>query len=270
MAPLRWDAEGLEQQLQARLLGGRVEVLASCPSTNSLLLERARAGDRSPFLLVAEEQTAGRGRLGRSWHATPGASLTCSLALPYGPRDWQGLSLAVGIALAEALDPESRRLQIKWPNDLWLADVPHAAGQGRKLGGILIETLAAGEQRMAVIGIGLNVWPQPEVPGLPPRSCWQEIEPQASAPRALQQLLPPLLVMLQDFERGGFAPLAERFARRDLLRGLPVRTTQPGVENGMADGVDPHGALRVLTPALRLVSSGEVSVRPAAAAGGGT
>lgn len=260
MVPLRWGAEGLLQQLQQRLPEARVEVLASCASTNTLLLERARGGEFLPCLLVAEEQTAGRGRLGRAWHSAPGASLTASLALPYAPADWQGLSLAVGLALAEALDPGAQGLQLKWPNDLWLADAP---GQGRKLGGVLIETMAAGEQRIAVIGFGLNVLPQPEVAGLPPRSCWQEIEPAASAPLALQRLLLPLVAMLQSFERSGFAPLAERFTRRDLLRGQPIRTTQAGVPEGLADGVDARGALRVLTPALQLITSGEVSVRPA-------
>lgn len=261
MAPVRWDAEELRQQLQPRLPGASVEIAASCPSTNTLLLDRARAGDLSPGLLVAEEQTAGRGRLGRAWHSTPGASLTASLALPYAPADWQGLSLAVGIALADALDPDTRRLQIKWPNDLWLADAP---GPGRKLGGILIETMGTRDQRIAVIGFGLNVLPQPDIGSLPPRSCWQEIEPAATAPLALQRVLLPLVEMLQSFEQHGFARLAERFARRDLLRGQPVRTTQPGAHEGLADGVDPRGALRVLTPALQLVSSGEVSVRPRA------
>ena len=115
-----------------------------------------------PCLLVAEEQTRGRGRLGRGWIASAGASLTFSLALPLAPEEWSGLSLAVGLALAEALDPMVQpgappRIGLKWPNDLWLVDGP---GRGRKLGGILIETVSVGHRRMCVLGVGLNVLPQ--------------------------------------------------------------------------------------------------------------
>ena len=169
---LFWNADGLWRQIEPYLPGVSVEVLAHAESTNSLLLERARRGGRrpepgtaspggvddlhahgtgadgapfgrratdlSPCLLVAEHQTLGRGRLGRSWMSGPRASLTFSLGLPMAPRDWWGLSLAAGVALADALDPrepgEPARLGLKWPNDLWLID---GRGQGRKLGGIL-------------------------------------------------------------------------------------------------------------------------------------
>src|SRR5436305_15350183 len=91
-----------------------------------------RAADLQPCLLVAEHQTHGHGRNGRVWQAAPGASLTFSLALPLAPKDWSGLSLAVGVALAQALDPpqagaaasDAPRIGVKWPNDLWLPDGP--------------------------------------------------------------------------------------------------------------------------------------------------
>ena len=108
-------------------------------------------------LLVAEAQTAGRGRLGRSWASQPGVSLTFSLGLPLAPADWSGLSLVVGVSVAQSLHPQ---LQLKWPNDVWLQD--------RKLGGILIETATtkattpgpAGPGRQVVIGVGLNLAPR--------------------------------------------------------------------------------------------------------------
>jgi BirA family biotin operon repressor/biotin-[acetyl-CoA-carboxylase] ligase len=94
---------------------------------------------------VAEHQTRGRGRLGRGWGRSAGASLTFSLSLPLAPRDWSGLSLAVGVALADALEPPLDgavpRIGLKWPNDLWLDRRP---GSGRKLGGVLIETAGRG------------------------------------------------------------------------------------------------------------------------------
>ena len=132
----RWGAAALQDSLQPLLPGLRVQVLAEIESTNTELMRRARAGDTTPTLLVAQAQTAGRGRLGRAWKSASAAgqgALAFSLRLPLAPPDWSGLSLAVGLTLAEALPPDLRN---KWPNDLWW--------QGRKLSGILIETAAGG------------------------------------------------------------------------------------------------------------------------------
>jgi BirA family biotin operon repressor/biotin-[acetyl-CoA-carboxylase] ligase len=184
--------------------------------------------------------------------------------------------LAVGVALAEALDPcadgAAPRLLLKWPNDLWLADADtNAGGQGRKLGGVLIETVNVGGHRVCVVGVGLNVGPQPAGDGgaSAPLShgwaCVQEIEPAATPPAVLARVAEPLVRAVLDFERHGFAPLAHRYARRDLLRGRLVSTTRADVPSGVAEGLDEHGALLVRTvPAgeLHRVVSGEVSVRP--------
>ncbi|WP_205665212.1 biotin--[acetyl-CoA-carboxylase] ligase [Caldimonas tepidiphila] len=262
-APLHWPAEALWEQLEALLPGLSVEVVAETDSTNTRLLERARAGDAAPCLMVAEHQRAGRGRLGRDWSSRAGASLTFSLGLPLAPRDWSGLSLAVGVAVAEALHPAIR---LKWPNDLWLVD---AQGAGRKLGGILIETLlppagsAPQAARPAVIGIGLNILAVDD-PALAAQSAaLVELDPAASAPAALAALAAPLVRALQRFEREGFAPFVEAYAARDLLRGRAVRTTQADVPEGVACGVDVDGTLLVRTETgVQRVSSGEVSVRP--------
>ena len=295
---LHWGAEALQAQLAPLLPGLRVEVVASVGSTSTELLERARrAGqtwlpgqaeaDLSPCLLVAEHQSQGRGRQGKDWQSSVGASLTFSLALPLAPPDWSGLSLAVGLALAEALDPACpgvpTRLGLKWPNDLLLRETPGGnpgptspldpAVQtmptgpiGRKLGGILIETVVLGRQRVAVIGIGLNLLPQ-ATPGL----SWgfaslQELRPGLDAPAALAAVAPPLLRALRDFEQHGFAALRPRYAARDLLLGRRVLTSLPGLPGGLADGVDDTGTLwlRVAdgTAERRLpVASGEVSLR---------
>jgi BirA family biotin operon repressor/biotin-[acetyl-CoA-carboxylase] ligase len=287
--PLRWGAEALWEQLTPDLPGLSVEVVARISSTNTALLERARivtpaaeegdlaqvrksvesgafgrrAADLQPCLLVAEHQTHGRGRQGRLWQAAPGASLTFSLALPLAPRDWSGLSLAVGLALAEALDPQPAggrpRIGLKWPNDLWLLD---DKGGGRKLGGILIETVAAGARRLAVIGIGLNVLPLSASDAATGFACLQEFDPAVTAPSALVQVAKPLVKALQRFEREGFEAFAAAYAARDLLRDRAVHTTHPEVPDGIAVGVSNDGALRVQTPdGLKEVSSGEVSVR---------
>ena len=128
-----WPCDAIRDALAPLLPGCRVEVLAEVASTNSELMRRARDGQTEPTLLVAERQTAGRGRLGRAWHSGRGDALTFSLGLPLAPADWSGLSLAVGVSVAESLHPQ---LRLKWPNDLWLDD--------RKLAGILIETASSG------------------------------------------------------------------------------------------------------------------------------
>ena len=300
-APLHWGAEALWEQLVPRLPGLSVEVVARIASTNSALLDRARvasqardeadepaaaqvrrstesqsfgrrAADLQPCLLVAEHQTAGRGRLGRPWQSVAGASLTFSLALPLHPADWSGLSLAVGVALADALDPMADatvgarpRIGIKWPNDLWLMDA--AADAGRKLGGNLNETESSGGQRLVVVGVGLNVLPLAMAAADVNTGfgCLQELQAGVSAPDVLARVALPLVDALHLFERSGFAAFANQFAARDVLYQRGITTTQAGLPSGVAQGVSSSGALQVLTPAgLVLVSSGEVSVRPVA------
>ena len=292
--PIHWGAEALWEQLEPLLPGLSVEVVPRTLSTNSALLERARAAaehhdradgegvrvrrsvesaafgrraiDLQPCLLVAEHQTGGRGRQGRAWQSAPGASLTFSLALPFAAADLSGLSLAVGVALCEALDPAvaSRpRIGLKWPNDLWLMDGPvDGASNGRKLGGILIETVAAGAQRLVIVGIGLNVQTFDAVGASTGFASLRELDPAASAPAVLAAVAPPLVRALRQFEHDGFAAFAARFAARDILRGRSVRTTLAEAPEGIARGVSPQGALLVQSPSgIASVSSGEVSVR---------
>ena len=265
MAALRWDAEGLWLQLEPLQPGLTVEVLPRCESTNTALVERARHPGFAPTLLVAEEQTRGRGRQGKAWvSGAAGSSLTFTLAVPLALRDWQGLSLAVGTLIADALEPQGSRLGLKWPNDLWLMD---AGGGGRKLGGILIESVLAGSQRVAVIGVGLNIRPAPDEHFDTGRACLQELDPAVDAPAALKALVGSLLAGLRRFETEGFAAFAADFARRDLLRGRHVSAPAAGIADGLAEGVDARGALQVRDGAtLHALISGEVSVRPLAQA----
>jgi BirA family biotin operon repressor/biotin-[acetyl-CoA-carboxylase] ligase len=271
-----WGAEQLWLDLSRRLPGLSVEVVAQTASTNTALLERARAGRRSadlqPCLLVAEHQTGGRGRMGRRWHSQRGASLTFSLALPLQRADWSGLSLVVGIAVAEALEPAPSRpprIGLKWPNDLWLAE---GEGGGRKLGGILVETLAAGEQRLAVVGVGLNVAAVDAAEAATGVAALAELDEGLSAPAALHRVAPSLIDALLAFDADGFAPFVPRWNARDLLRGRALRTTDVAVPDGVGEGVAaggraggaPDGARRVRRAdgTVAEVRSGEVSVRP--------
>ena len=250
----RWPAEAIWEAVVPLLPGFTVEVLPEIDSSNSELMRRARSGAGDPILLVAERQTAGRGRLGRAWESTPGDSLTFSLGLPLAPADWSGLSLAVGVSIAASLHPAVR---LKWPNDLWLDD--------RKLGGILIETASFGDgagTRYAVIGIGINIAPREGQSLSTPPAALRELLPQMDAGAALQQVVPALVRDVQDFAHAGFGAFQLRFAARDALRDRPV-TLSDGT-TGTAHGVGETGRLLVHTAAgLRAVSSAEVSVRPA-------
>ena len=287
---LDWKAEALWQDLTPLLPGISIEVLARTASTNTALLERVRsqaqqgaesrygrrAHDMQPCLLVAEHQTHGRGRQGRAWLSSPGASLTFSLGLPLELADWGGLSLAIGCAIAEALEPSSKlaagqrpRLELKWPNDLWL--------DGRKLGGILIETVPAGEQRMVIIGVGLNIEAHAGEPDTQPGATFNtgfaslsEFDATLDGPTVLARIAPAMARCLHDFPQGGFAAWTEAYARRDLTLGQPVSA---GALEGIARGVAADGSLQIDTAqGLQSVSAGEVSLRlsppPAAPATG--
>src|SRR5471032_1954753 len=147
------DAAAVRAQLGPRARRFRVELLDACASTNTLLLERARAGAPSGSVIACELQSAGRGRRGNNWQSGLGGSLTFSLLWRFaqGAAGLSGLSLAAGVAVARALAAGgAAEVQLKWPNDLL-----HA---GRKLGGILIELRGDAQgPSAAVIGIGINV-----------------------------------------------------------------------------------------------------------------
>lgn len=238
-------------------------------STSDDLLARVHAAARAgaaafaPCLLVADRQRAGRGRQGRGWHAEPGASLTFSIAWPCARADLSGLSLAVGCALAEALDAAGTapRIGLKWPNDLWLVDdARRAAGPaGRKLAGILVETASLQRSRIAVVGIGINLrkMATADVPcGI---ASLDEIDAHATPQATLGRVAPALFDALRSFDAGGFAPFADRFAARDVLRGRRIAGTGTrGDIEGIAAGIGDDGSLRVETAnGTTAVTSGE-------------
>lgn len=285
MIDLNTAAEQIWLATQADCPDISLEVLPETDSTNTQLLARGRAGDTAPMLLAAHSQTAGRGRHGRQWIAQPGDSLTFSLGLPLDleqvPGGGSALSLAVGLAIAEALDaglgslpgPASVPITLKWPNDLWW--------QQRKLGGILIEAtpapgLTAG-QRWVVIGVGINLRPQHDsaAPSLP-HACLQEISPAPlTAGQVWAWIAPPLLRAVRRFATEGFAPLQAAYAQRDALAGQEVNLWQGAAngallrgaptDTGRAYSVDKQGALLVHTDSgLQRWTTGDVSVRLAA------
>jgi BirA family transcriptional regulator, biotin operon repressor / biotin---[acetyl-CoA-carboxylase] ligase len=254
-----WPSDAIRHAVAPLLPEFSMEVLPEIDSSNSELMRRARGGRLEPLLLVAERQTAGRGRLGRAWVSNqpgPGVpALTFSLGMPLAPADWSGLSLVVGVSLAESLHPQ---IQLKWPNDLWVA--------GRKLAGVLIETASFGEgsaaKRYAVIGVGINL-EAPQAAGLavPPASL-RDLLPGAQAGAVLLRVAAPLVQAVQAFETFGFAGFQARFNARDAFRDRAVVLSDG--TTGTAHGVSEAGALLVHTArGMNAVTSSEVSVRPA-------
>lgn len=280
--PIRWPSEAIWQAVVDDVPDFSVEIVPSIDSTNTELMRRARAGRCDPILLVTEEQTAGRGRLGRPWQSqeteqAPSQgpmSLMMSLGLPIRPKEWSGLSLAVGVSVADSIQPEMPgsgsavpRVGLKWPNDLWLSG-------DRKFGGILVETASfvapqsmfATEPdnalRYVVVGIGLNVLPRPGDGMTTQPACLTDIDARWTAPEALLAIVPPLIKTLQTFARTGFAPFKARFDQRDLLRGRMVNLSNG--ESGEARGVSDDGTLLVETAAgVQAITSADISVRPA-------
>lgn len=229
-----------------------VDVIAECSSTNTVLLSRS---DNAPSgtVLVAERQTAGRGRMGRSWHAEPESSLTFSLLwrLPRGVAP-SGLSLAVGVGIAEALrDLGVDGIALKWPNDI-LRD-------GKKFGGVLIELAAT----VAVIGIGLNLRLPIDLPDEVKRSA-AALDRDIDRNELLARLLASLHGVLTAFGSGGFALLRDRWLALNAYAGAPVRILAafaPTLE-GRCAGVDVDGALLLETSSgVQRIISGDVSLR---------
>ena len=277
----RWRTRELSHSLEAvwrahradAVPGIEVQALAEVDSTNTRLLEASR-NDAAPHLrlMVAQAQTAGRGRLGRAWQTTAGASLAFSLAVPIAPE--AASSLVVGAAVADALEPpdsinnDQPRVTLKWPNDVWLRD-PSSPFGGRKLGGILLETAATPAGRVLVVGIGLNLrvvtpllFPHPApVYGV---AALDEVDTGIDGPRLLSRVAPAVLAAL--LRREADAAWRESWARRDLLAGRRIEAgTAHQHLTGIARGIDDDGALRVQRDdggQIVAISSGEVSVRP--------
>ena len=240
-----------------------IEVVPSTGSTNADLLARARRGEPEGVVLAAEEQAAGRGRMGRTWTSPPRAALTFSLllnpAVPPARRGW--LPLLTGVAVAAAVtEVTGIRTGLKWPNDVLAGNV--LAGEG-KLAGILAE--AAGDA--VVVGIGLNVSTEPAelprpLPGALPATSLRAAGAQAPDREEL------LLAILAGFERW-YRPwrqasgdpdrsgLREEYVRWSATIGRTIRAELPGGQalSGSAAGVDPDGRLLV-----RVSSGAEVAV----------
>jgi BirA family biotin operon repressor/biotin-[acetyl-CoA-carboxylase] ligase len=255
---------GYRSPMHERRIGHRVERYPSIGSTNDRARELLEGADGHGSVVVAEEQTSGRGRRGRTWQSPPGRNLLMSVALVpelAAVEAWR-LGLATALAVAEACDPVAP-VALKWPNDIV------GAADGRKLGGLLIETMAEGDRLGAVLGIGINVnWRRAEMPA--------ELEVNATSladfargpvdrEALLDRVLDGLEVEITAIEAGD-SPLERYRARCSTLGSAVSVETVEGTVHGRAVDLDPTGALVVedAEGSRHIVTGGEVTrVRPA-------
>ncbi|MBE0604946.1 MAG: biotin--[acetyl-CoA-carboxylase] ligase [Deltaproteobacteria bacterium] len=235
--------------------------LAVTDSTNRVAMEMAENGARHGTVVFADEQTAGRGRMGRRWESPAGKNLYVSLLLrpPVPTVDAPSLALVAGVALADAVEAVGVPSALKWPNDLYCG--------GRKAAGILAEMASDPDGvRHVVIGVGLNV-------NVVEDDFPEDLRGTATSLRicagrtfrrvdVLVRLLDAFGARYAEFIGGGFASLRDGWDRRDFLRGRRVLLRRQGGEGwGTADGLDTVGALRFLPdgcPAIESVHSGEI------------
>jgi BirA family biotin operon repressor/biotin-[acetyl-CoA-carboxylase] ligase len=242
-----------------------IETTWSIPSTNTALLERSFPRAGSGEVLLAEYQTAGKGRRGRTWMAPPGGAICLSLSwtFPAVSQDLGALGLVVGVCAVRALQSLGLTgVELKWPNDL--------LHEARKLVGILIELRAeASGPACVVIGLGLNValgdalLEEIGATGVAPTDL-RHAGLGASRNDMVAAVLTAIVQGMVEFEQAGLKPFLAEWRDADALRGRPVNVIAgAGMTKGLARGIDVHGALLVETSeGVQRFISGDVSVRP--------
>ncbi|MEZ3501828.1 bifunctional biotin--[acetyl-CoA-carboxylase] ligase/biotin operon repressor BirA [Pantoea sp. KPR_PJ] len=247
--------------IMAQLNHARLDVIPVIDSTNQYLLDRMntlQSGDAC----IAEYQQAGRGRRGRQWFSPFGANLYMSMywRLEQGPAAAMGLSLVIGIVMAETLQQlGAQDVRVKWPNDLYLRD--------RKLAGILVElTGKTGDAAQIVIGAGINL----AMRGADADQInqgWINLQ-EAGITIDRNDLAARLINSLRDalplFERDGLAPFTERWKALDNFINRPVKLLIGEREiHGIARGIDKQGGLLLEQEGeIRSWVGGEISLRP--------
>jgi BirA family transcriptional regulator, biotin operon repressor / biotin---[acetyl-CoA-carboxylase] ligase len=221
--------------------GLRVEVVAAAPSTNALVAERAREGVAEGLVVVAEHQTAGRGRLDRAWKTPARAALTFSVLLrpTLAAAQWPWLPLLTGLAVGGTLREVGFDAGLKWPNDVLVGD--------RKVAGILLERVESPAGPAAVVGVGLNV--DTSAAELPVESA-TSLALEGEAPDRTDLLAALLRRLWREYaawQGGGADELRASYARTCVTVGRDVRVALPGGDalTGRATGIDAGGRLTV-------------------------
>ena len=260
--PLAVFAEESLQQMAGKQ-GFRAQLKHECSSSNDEIMALARqsADLAHKALCVAHFQTKGRGRQGRSWVNRQGECLMFSLGWTFDKPQYELGSLALVVALAcrRALADIGLDVNIKWPNDLVVAN--------DKLAGILIETARVDNKTVAVIGIGINfVLPKEVENATSVQALFQTASKQGvNVKTLLNAVLAQLDELLSEYAQNGFASCVGEYDAANRDTGRPVLLLQEGriVHEGVVKGVDAQGALRLLTDnGEKTIVSGEISLRP--------
>ncbi|MEB6225550.1 bifunctional biotin--[acetyl-CoA-carboxylase] ligase/biotin operon repressor BirA [Pantoea anthophila] len=250
-----------EQTILAQVEQGNVSVIPVIDSTNQYLLERMHDMP-SGAACIAEYQQAGRGRRGRQWFSPFGANLYMSMywRLEQGPAAAMGLSLVIGIIMAETLRSlGADEVRVKWPNDIYLND--------RKLAGILVElTGKTGDAAQIVIGAGINLAMR-TADASQINQGWinlQEAGVTVNRNELAARLINRLREALPLFEQEGLAPFVARWATLDNFINRPVKLLIGEREvHGIARGVDSQGGLLLEQDGeIKAWVGGEISLRP--------
>ena len=251
-----------ELGFKARSLVNSLEMFGGIDSTNRFLMDAARDGAQGGHACVAEFQSRGQGRRGRDF-VSPIGNIYLSVLWRFDqdPAFLSGLSVAIGVAVAETCQRLGvSRVGVKWPNDVFW--------QGRKLSGILVETLMEAEKGTAVVvGVGLNFWMSDKA-GASIGQSWTDIRSaSAQLPNrntAVAFLLESVVLSLEQFSQDGFKPFTERWNRHDVMRHRAVVLKGNGADTqGTAVGVDETGALLLdVDGVIKPVTTGDVSLRP--------
>ena len=241
-----------------------IDVVNVLASTNDYLISRLNHDIPSGSVCIAQAQTAGKGRMGRTWCSPFGANIYLSFYWRFDCKlhDLSGLSLVIALALLNALQEIfylPKELGIKWPNDIWFKE--------KKLCGILIESMSQATAKPysdVIIGIGMNV-------NMPPdkqEPAWTDLHEVCGVVLSRNQLIASLLnslaSMLECFEREGFSAFTHLWAQFDLLKNKKIELSTPKLkQHGIAQGVNDRGELCVqIGETLKAIRYGEVSIRP--------
>ncbi|MCG3777493.1 MAG: Bifunctional ligase/repressor BirA [Nitrospira sp.] len=241
----------IQSALSSKWLGHRIELFDSLPSTNREASRLAQANAQHGTVVVADSQTAGRGRLARTWFSPAGANLYCSIILRIqrpaeGLTEWlTWLPLVSALAAAKAIEAvSSLHVSVKWPNDLLISK--------RKVGGILCESaFGTGAIPFQIIGIGLNVnieqqdWPEELRESA--TSIWHEQQRAVDRNRLLAQLLLELEQCIDELAAHGTSRLALTYHQRCATIGQNIKATLANGDQclGRAEGIGQDGALLV-------------------------
>jgi BirA family transcriptional regulator, biotin operon repressor / biotin---[acetyl-CoA-carboxylase] ligase len=255
--------EALLSRLAGQRIGGPFRCQTTVDSTNRLALELAKKGAAEGTVVLAERQTAGRGRLQRIWHSPAGCNLYLSIILrpAVAPQDLAQITLLAGVAAAEtiaAVCPEG--VGIKWPNDLLI--------RGRKVCGILTEMRTDAGKHALIVGIGLNVNISREdfSPELreSATSLREETGREVSRTDMTVALCERFGKWYETFLRDGFDPVREAWLARSIMVGKTVRVIfRDEVQEGTVTGIDRDGALLICAApgaAIRRITAGDATI----------